>query len=129
MSALSLTKGHGYKPRVTFGPFRVSLLEMRLASQIASLHDKPANASTRPLACSGSAGTTGLEIRGMQGRGITVSIMNMLGTVVKQLTPSVVPTGDSKLPLDLSSEPSGSYLIVVSGDDGSRQTVTYTLEK
>ena len=55
--------------------------------------------------------------------------MNMLGSVVKQIAPAMVPGNDNRLPIDLTNEPSGTYLVMVSADNGSRQTVTCTLER
>jgi hypothetical protein len=73
-----------------------------------SLTDNPATASTNAV------------INGLNGVTATVSVINMLGQTIQQFDPLSVEPEGTIFPLPIGTWPSGHYIVVASGSEGSR---------
>ncbi len=62
-------------------------------------------------------------LAGIPGRTANLAAYNVLGEVMQKSDAVSINTNGAKVPLDVSTWPSGNYLIVAVGDEGSRTSV------
>lgn len=91
---------------------------------------RPTASDNKPLSISAypnpSVGVSAITIDGVKDRSVQMELINMLGQVVRTVLPFNLATEHQTLDFDMSSLPTGNYMLRATQDDGSQATLMLT---
>ncbi len=87
------------------------------------------NAISLSLSANPSNGVTDLLLGGPTSIIVSIRVLNLLGAPVMELPPVQLSSNEMRVPLDFVKQPPGSYIVELSGSDGSRLSTILTIEK